>query len=120
MTARRRGVSVAGLREVALALPGVEEGTSYGTLAFKLRKKLLARLREDDVTLVVKCTWDERDTLMEMDAKTFFVTDHYRDHEFVLVDLRRVARAALAEVLESAWRRLASQKMLRERDEGGG
>ena len=117
MTARKRGVTLAALRKIALALPGVEEGTSYGTLAFKVRKKLMARLREDDVTLVVKSDWDERDTLMETDPKTFFITDHYRDYEWVLVDLARVSHATLADVLEGAWRRLASQKMLREYDE---
>jgi hypothetical protein len=44
--------------------------------------------------------------------------DHYANDEFVLVDLRRVARATLAEVLEGAWRRLASQKMICEYEEG--
>lgn len=34
------------VREIALSLPGVEEGTSYGTAAFRVRGKFLARLRE--------------------------------------------------------------------------
>jgi hypothetical protein len=117
-TAKRRGVSLEALRQIALALPGVEEGTSYGTVAFKVRKKLLARLREDGVTLAVKSAWDERANLMEADPKTFFITDHYANFEFVLVDLGRVSRAALSDVLEGAWRRLASQKMIREYTEG--
>jgi hypothetical protein len=44
--------------------------------------------------------------------------DHYANDEFVPVDLRRVARATLADVLEGAWRRLASQRMIREYEEG--
>ncbi len=39
-----RKLSLAAIRKVALALPGVEEGTSYGTPAFRFRKELIARL----------------------------------------------------------------------------
>jgi hypothetical protein len=54
------------VREIALALPGVEEGTSYGTPAFRVRGKFLARLREDGETLVVKCDYPERDFRIEI------------------------------------------------------
>jgi hypothetical protein len=36
------------VRKIALAWPEVEDGTSYGTPALKVRKKLLARLKEDE------------------------------------------------------------------------
>ncbi|ABM47937.1 MULTISPECIES: hypothetical protein [pseudomallei group] len=39
---------------IALAWRGVEEGMSYGTPALRVRGKLLARLRGDGDTLVVK------------------------------------------------------------------
>lgn len=42
------------VRQIVLAWRGVEEGTSYGTPALKVRRKMLARLREDGDTLVVK------------------------------------------------------------------
>jgi hypothetical protein len=35
------------VRTIALAWPEVEDGTSYGTPALKVRKKMLARLKED-------------------------------------------------------------------------
>ena len=41
------------VRKIALAWPEVEDGTSYGTPALKVRKKLLARLREDNDSLVM-------------------------------------------------------------------
>jgi hypothetical protein len=40
-------------RRIALALPGVEEGPSYGTSGFRVAGKLFARIKEDGVTLVV-------------------------------------------------------------------
>jgi hypothetical protein len=41
--------------------PGVEESTSYGTAALKVRGKLLVRLREDGETLVLITTFVDRD-----------------------------------------------------------
>lgn len=35
------------VRKMALAWPEVEDGSSYGTPALKVRKKMLARLKED-------------------------------------------------------------------------
>ncbi len=121
MTARRKargGVTFDQVRALALALPGVEEGTSYGTPAFRVRKKLLARLREDGETLVIKTDWDSRDNLMETDPDTFFTTAHYRDHPSVLVCLPRVHAEALAELLEAEWRRCASKRAVAAYDAG--
>ncbi len=39
------------VRRIGLAMPGVEEGTSYGTAALKVKKKLFVRLREDGDSL---------------------------------------------------------------------
>lgn len=47
-----------------LALPGVEEELCFGTPAFSVRLKLLARLKEDGGTLVVAADFDEREALM--------------------------------------------------------
>ena len=41
-----RKLTLSAIRRVALSFPGVEEGTSYGTPAFKLGKKLLVRLHQ--------------------------------------------------------------------------
>ena len=41
------------VREFALAWPEVEDSTSYGTPALRIRKKLLVRLKEDGDTLVM-------------------------------------------------------------------
>ena len=38
------------VRKFALLWPEVEDGTSYGTPALKVRKKLLARLRKKTAT----------------------------------------------------------------------
>ena len=88
------------VRKIALSLPKVEEATSYGTPAFKLKKKLLMRLKEDGETLVAIVGFDNRDMLMEIDPQTFFSTDHYRGYPTVLVRLKRITKAKLRDVIQ--------------------
>lgn len=99
-------------RRVALAFPHVEEGTSYGTPAFRVKGRFLARLREDGETLAVKCGFEERDFRMMADPETFFTTDHYRGYPMVLVRLATVKPSDLHEVLEQAWRIHAPKRLL--------
>lgn len=103
-------------RRILLRLPGVEEGPCYGTPGFRVRKKFLARLRDDDEVLVVKCGFDERDFRMRLDPDTFFTTDHYRDYPTVLVRLDRVDAADLEDLLEHSWRQLAPKRLVAEYD----
>jgi hypothetical protein len=81
------------VREIALSLPGVEEGTSYGTAAFRVRGKFLARLREDGETLALRIGMDEREVLMRADPEVFFITDHYAGSPAVLFGSRRFREA---------------------------
>ena len=105
-------VSYETVRRLALALPGVEEGTSYWTAALRVKGKFFARLKEDGETLVLKTDFYERDFLMESDPETFFTTDHYRDYPSVLVRLPRVRAGQLRSLLEDAWRRLAPKRLV--------
>ena len=91
-------------RAIALRLPGAEESTSYGTPAFRVRKKLFARLHQDGDALVVRADFDARDALLRASPRSFFVTDHYRAYPYVLVRLAAVSRADLTDVLTQAWR----------------
>jgi hypothetical protein len=104
--------------ELAKRFPGVERSTSYGTPAIKVKGKLMARLRSDaEGWLAIRCEFLLRDILLNAQPKVFHLTDHYRDHPFVLVDLTKVTKAALRDVLEQGWRMSASKKLLREYDE---
>ena len=84
------------LRKFALAWPEVEDGTSYGTPALKVRKKMLARLKEDGDSLVMPgVPQDERAMLVEIQPKIFYFTDHYRDYPMVLIRLSKAKRASI-------------------------
>lgn len=99
------------VREIALALPGVEEGTCYGTPAFRVKKKFLCRLKEDGETLVVKVDFDTREVLLQADPAVFFTTPHYDGYPSVLVRLAAIHPEELREVLETAWRIHAPKKL---------
>lgn len=102
------------VRQLALAYPGVEEGTSFGTPALRVCGKFMARLREDGETLVVKASEAEREFRMTVDPQTFFITDHYRGYSAVLVRLTRVDVEDLADLIEQSWRWLAPRRLVTE------
>jgi hypothetical protein len=89
---------------MALTLPDVQEGSSYGTPALRVKGKLFVRLREDPDSLVIKMPFDQRKELMRADPVTYYITDHYRDYEWMLVRLSKVSAEALMELLRIAHR----------------
>jgi hypothetical protein len=98
------------VRRIALSLEKVEEGTSYGTAAFKIGGKLIARLKEDGDSLVVGTTFEERDGMIKDDPATYYITDHYLNYPWVLVRLSHVNRDALRDLLVRACRLAAMAK----------
>jgi hypothetical protein len=106
------------VRKMALELDNVEEGTSYGTPAFKVSGVLFARLRDDIGALVVRMSIDDRQELMAADPETYFITDHYLNYPYILVRLSRVKPDAMRDVLRGAWRSAAAEKRPKARSGG--
>jgi hypothetical protein len=69
-----------------------------------VKKKFLARLREEDVLVLTPVDEVEQRFLMETQPQAFFTTDHYRDHPTILIRLSKVDRRQLQELLTQAWR----------------
>ena len=99
------------VRALSLELPAAEESTSYGTPAFKVRKKLFARLREEGDILVIRVDRDERAALIESEPEIYFMTPHYENYGFVLVRLEAVELDELREILIESWRLAAPRKL---------
>jgi hypothetical protein len=100
------------VRQLALALPGVQEATSYRTTAFKVNGKLLARFHQDGESLVLKVEYAAREVLMGTHPETFYLTDHYRCYPWVLVRLSKVDLDLLRSLIEDAWRTVAPKRAL--------
>jgi hypothetical protein len=104
------------VRQIALALPNVSEGRSYGGPSLHVGRKFLGRLREDGETFALRVELNERRELLEKLPDAFFLTDHYRGYPFVLVNLLAVEPATFRRLIEQAWRMLASKKAISKYD----
>src|SRR5262245_19890425 len=96
------------VRAIARALPDVEEGTAWGTPAFKLRGRLLAGIASNKAaepnTLFVCVSFDQRDAMIADDPDTYYLKDHYVGYPCVLVRLARIHPDALRDLLQAGWR----------------
>jgi|HubBroStandDraft_6_1064221.scaffolds.fasta_scaffold152168_3 hypothetical protein len=108
------GVSFEIVRQFAHRLPAVEDGTSYGTPALKVRGKLFARLHQDGTSLVLRADSLDRQILLQADPTTFYITDHYRNYPWILIRLARISRKSLPDLLERAWRYVAPARLVAE------
>lgn len=102
------------VRKIALEFPLVEEGTSYGTPAFKVKGKFLTRLRSEDASLVlVGVPFDEREMLLEAEPDTFHFTAHYKDYPAVLARMETLHPGSFRAFLERRWRVLAPKTVVK-------
>ena len=105
------------MRAIVLSFPGVEEGVSYGSPAFKVNGKFLTRLRRDDQSLViVGVSFDEREMLMEAEPKTFHITPHYKDYPSVLARMASLHPGSFRNFIERRWRTLAKKSAVKAYD----
>ncbi len=99
------------VREIALELPNVEDGLSYGAPGLKIGgKQLFVRCREDLDAVVLRTTFEERDELMAADPDVYFITDHYLNYEYVLVNLKTVSLEALTDMVRRSYALAAAPK----------
>jgi hypothetical protein len=107
------------VRNIALSLPDVEEGTTYRSPALKVHGKLLAcipinRSVEPD-SLAVSIDFEKRSVLTASSPDIYYLTDHYRAHPIVLVRLSRIGLDELRNLLEVAWQFVNAQTHTRAR-----
>ena len=118
----RRKITFETVKELALALPHVEESTMYGTPALKLNGKLLACVpinkSVEPESLAVSIDFDQRDGLLADAPETYYVKPHYINYPCVLVRLRRIQPEALRELLNASWQFVnnSSRKRVRRRE----
>jgi hypothetical protein len=95
------------VRNIGLALPGVEESTAYGQPALKVHGKLLACIpvnpSAEPGSLAVRVDFDDRAELLAADPDVYYVTDHYVGYTAVLVRLSRVSPDVLRDLLGMAY-----------------
>ena len=102
------------VREIALALPDVEEGTLHGAPTLKVSGRLLTcpalHKSAEPNSLVVRIGHDQRAELLAARPNVYYVTDHYVNYPTVLVRLSQIDRSSLKDLLGVAWQFVASKK----------
>jgi hypothetical protein len=74
--------------------------------------KGFARLRsEAEGGLVLMCSLDEKDRLLESGDPAYYTTPHYDGYGAIIVNLKVIGRAALEELVTQAWRIKAAAKL---------
>jgi hypothetical protein len=102
------------VRQVALArgLPGIEEGTSYGTPALRVGRKPLVRMKDAE-TLVFMCAIEAKELLMEAAPDIYYQTDHYKGWPALLIRLAAISDEELGHRIETAWRMQAGRRLVK-------
>ena len=103
-----RRASVDTVRAIGRTLPDVEETTSWGAFALKVRGKMFVctaiNKAAEPNSLVVRMDFAQRDALVAEDPDVYYLKDHYVDYPCVLVRLSKVHPDALRDLVTGAHR----------------
>ena len=102
---------------IARALPEVEESTSYGRPAIKVRGKFMAGYNPQEKAFVLRLSSvEEQDFLIEMAPAIYYITDHYKGYPAVLARPGKLTKKEARGRLEQAWRTQAPKALLKKHD----
>ena len=115
----RKAITFDTVRELGLALPNVEEGTTYGSPSLKVGGKMFACIpvhrSAEPNSLAVRIDFEQRDELLAAEPATYYLKDHYVNYPVVLVRLSRINRDALRDLLLMAWRFVSANQRIEPR-----
>ena len=114
------------VRRLALALPEVEEGLSWGTASWKVRGRLFVWERplgradlealgagapRGPVVGVRVADLADKEALLQTEPQVVFTTPHFDGFPALLVQLDRVGLPLLEELVVDAWRARAPRRL---------
>jgi hypothetical protein len=105
--------------QIACELPDVEESTSYGRPAIKVRGKFMAGYNPNEKAFVLRiANVEEQDFLCEMAPELFYVTPHYKGYPALLMRPAKLTKKEARGRLEKAWRLQAPKALVKKYDDG--
>lgn len=105
------------LRNLALELPGVQEHETWGHPTFRVDDRIFVGTAADGTTARVKASEDEQIGVIDEDPQTFGVAPYVGQYGWIGVQLDRVDRDEMRELIIEAWRRTAPKRTVAEYDE---
>lgn len=97
---------------LARDLPEVQEGKTFGAPALRVRGSIIARLRDDKRSILLKVDPAARAGLCAARPDTFAVTADSENYAMVAIMLRDIGEAELHELLLASWRRSAPPSLV--------
>ena len=114
MAKKRVALDFDAVREIALALPGVEESTTPRGTSLKVAGRMLAcpaiHSSAEPSSLVVRVSAELRERLLATEPDAYYLTEHYVGYPSILVRLSRVSQDSLRDVLASAALEIGEKK----------
>jgi hypothetical protein len=102
---------------IARELPEVEESTSYGRPAIKVRGNFMAGYNPQEKAFVLRIgSVEEQDFLIEMAPAIYYITDHYKGYPAVLARPSKLTKKEARGRLEQAWRKQAPKALVKKFD----
>src|SRR5215813_14944600 len=99
---------------IACELPDVEESTSYGRPAVKVRGKFMAGYNPNEKAFVLRlASVEEQDFLIEMAPHIYYITDHYKGYPAILARPNKMTKKEARGRLERAWRTQAPKALIK-------
>ncbi|MDQ6911028.1 MAG: MmcQ/YjbR family DNA-binding protein [Actinomycetota bacterium] len=105
---------------LARNLPEVEEGRTFGAPALRVRGSIVARLRDDKCSILLKVDPVARAGLCGARPDTFSVTPDSEQYAMVVVQLANIELAELRGLLLESWRRSVPPSLVATCDPPGG
>jgi hypothetical protein len=104
---------------LAQGLPEVQSGRTFDAPALRVRGSIVARLRDDKRSVLLKLDPAERAALCAARPETFAVTADCEQYAMVTVRLAGVEPEEMRRLLVGSWRRSAPQSLVAAYDSGG-
>jgi len=100
------------VRSISLALPEVEEHVTWGTdVNFRVRNKMFVIGGDEGDHVSIKSNLTTQADLIDLDPETFASAAYVGRFGWVTVNLGRVDRALLENLLRDAWRSTAPARL---------
>jgi len=92
-------------------MPGAEEVEHWGKPSFRMNSKIFAVIQDDQKTLTVKTTKEERALLTQMAPKIYRIPDSFSNLNYMHINLESASEAEVTTYIQNAWGHVAPKKV---------
>ena len=106
-------ITFAAARQAAFSLPETEEYRHFHLPAFRVGKKIFATIHEDKHFMMVKLSLIDQSVFCSFNKEIIFpVPGGWGRHGSTFINLKKVKKAVFTDALTTAWKNIASPKLV--------